>query len=327
MLAAGRSVNFYMAHGGTSFGVWAGANAVEDGGTVVLQPTVSSYDYDAPIAEDGTPTAKFGAFRDVIIAHTGNTPPEPPPLPPRLPAATAAVTESVSLATVLDRRPVITSATPRSFEELGVHQGVVRYRTRVAGPYPEASLSLDGLADLGTVIIDGRIRSRVGRSALDDQFPVGPSTLELAEENALDVLVSSLGRINFGRHLGDSKGLAAIRLDFQHLHGYQQAGLDLTELPELDWSGPAPAAGEPGFHRTMIDIATPGDGFLALPGWHHGYLFLNGFNLGRYWSIGPQRTLYAPAPLWRPGSNELVVAELGAGSGSVIELRSEPDLG
>lgn len=327
MLAAGRSVNFYMAHGGTTFGVWAGANAVEEGGTVALQPTISSYDYDAPIAEDGGTTAKFDAFRAVITAHTGITPPDPPPLPPRLPAGTATVTESLALAAVLDGRPVITSATPRSFEDLGMHQGVVRYRTRVAGPYPEAEVSLDGLADLGTVIIDGRVRARVGRTALDDQFPVGPSRVELAETNTLDVLVSSLGRINFGRHLGDSKGLSAIRLDFQHLHGYEQAGLDLTELPELDWPGPAPADGEPGFHRAMIEIDRPGDGFLALPGWHHGYLFLNGFNLGRYWSIGPQRTLYAPAPLWRPGRNELIIAELGGGGGSEIELRSAPDLG
>ncbi len=320
-------MNFYLARGGTSFGVWAGANALEDGGDVILQPTVSSYDYDAPIAEDGSTTAKFDAFREVIAAHTGSTPPEPPDLPQRLAAASVPVSERLALAAVLDDRPVINSATPRSFEELGVHQGVVRYRTRLTGPYAEASVSLDGLADLGTVIIDGQVRARVGRMALDDQIPVGPSRLELAADSTLDVLVSSLGRINFGRHLGDSKGLAAIRLEFQQQHGYQQAGLDLTELPELDWTGPSPAAGEPGFHRAMIDSSTPGDGFLALPGWHHGYLFLNGFNLGRYWSIGPQRTLYAPAPLWRPGPNELVVAELGAGSGTVIELRSEPELG
>lgn len=327
MLEAGRSVNFYMAHGGTSFGVWAGANAVEDGGTVVLQPTISSYDYDAPIAEDGTLTAKYDAFRDVIMKHTGVTPPEPPPLPERLPAGTATVTERVSLAAVLNRQPVIESVTPLTFEELGVHQGVVRYRTSAGGPYPEAKLTLDGLADLGTVIIDDAVRARVGRMPLDDRFPAGPATVELAAQNTVDVLVSSLGRINFGRHLGDSKGLAAVRLDFQHLMGFRQSALDLTSLPELDWTDPEPGPDQPGFHRAELEIERPADGYLALPDWHHGYLFLNGFNLGRYWSIGPQRALYAPAPLWRAGRNELIIAELGGGSGTMIELRDAPDLG
>lgn len=47
-----------------------------------------------------------------------------------------------------------------------------------------------------------------------------------------------------------------------------------------------------------------------MSGWGHGYVFLNGFNLGRYWSeAGPQRSLYAPAPLWREGTNEVVILE------------------
>ncbi|WP_217585259.1 beta-galactosidase, partial [Microbacterium sp. GbtcB4] len=45
----GGSVSLYMAHGGTNFGLWNGAN--DD---LVLQPTVTSYDSDAPIGEDGT---------------------------------------------------------------------------------------------------------------------------------------------------------------------------------------------------------------------------------------------------------------------------------
>jgi hypothetical protein len=32
--------------------------------------------------------------------------------------------------------------------------------------------------------------------------------------------------------------------------------------------------------------------------------------VGRYWDIGPTRTLYVPAPLLRVGNNELVIFEL-----------------
>src|SRR5690625_204099 len=66
LLAAGASVNLYMAHGGTNFGFTNGAN---DKGN--YRPTITSYDYDAPMAEDGTPTDKFDALQSVIRAHRG----------------------------------------------------------------------------------------------------------------------------------------------------------------------------------------------------------------------------------------------------------------
>ena len=53
LLAAGASVNFYMFHGGTNFGLTNGAN---DKG--LYQPIVTSYDYDAPLDEAGDPTGE-----------------------------------------------------------------------------------------------------------------------------------------------------------------------------------------------------------------------------------------------------------------------------
>lgn len=32
-------------------------------------------------------------------------------------------------------------------------------------------------------------------------------------------------------------------------------------------------------------------------------MFVNGVNVGRYWSVGPQKRLYIPAPLLRKGPN------------------------
>jgi beta-galactosidase len=64
LLAAGASVNIYMFHGGTNFGFTNGAN---DKG--IYEPTITSYDYDAPLSEDGFPTDKYFAFRDVIAKH------------------------------------------------------------------------------------------------------------------------------------------------------------------------------------------------------------------------------------------------------------------
>ncbi|SDS30123.1 glycoside hydrolase family 35 protein [Microlunatus soli] len=327
MLAAGRSVNLYMAHGGTSFGTWAGANLGPDGD---LQPTITSYDYDAPIAEDGRSTDKFEAFRRVIAEHTGLEPDRLPEPGPVLAERTVPVTESVALDAVLDQLDAVPSPTPERFERLGLHHGVTRYRTSIAGPIA-GRVSLSGLADLADIVVDGSVVGRLGRSAIDAAYPAAADhgvDLELADgDHRLDVVVHSLGRVNFGPGLGDRKGLGSVRLDYQHLFGFEQAALDLTALPDLStapWAAPTDAAG---FFRTTVTVDTTGDSYLELPGWQHGYLFLNGFNLGRYWNtVAPQRTLYAPAPLWRQGANELVILEFGH-PGRELALRSTPDLG
>jgi len=328
MLADGRSVNLYMAHGGTSFGTWAGANASETG---ELQPTVSSYDYDSPIAEDGRTTAKFEAFRQVIAEHTGVTAPRPPADPQIQPEQTIAVTEGVDLQIVLDHVSPVRSATPQRFEHLGLHHGAVRYRTTITGPLT-GMVRLSGLADLAEIRLDGRPVGRLGRSEIDPAYPSATDNgVEIAigaGQHRLDVTVHSLGRINFGPYLGDRKGLGAIRLDYQHQFGFDHAALDLTAGPEFPgalWSS-EPGDG-PGCYRATVELDAVGDTHLELPGWHTGYLFLNGFNLGRYWNaVPPQRTLYAPAPLWRTGSNELVVVEFGS-AGREIGFRARPVLG
>ncbi|TDE96047.1 beta-galactosidase [Occultella glacieicola] len=345
MLADGRSVNFYMAHGGTNFGVWAGANChdlEDDAAEPQYQPTITSYDYDAPIAEDGTLTAKFDAFRDVIAAHTGRTPPAPPPPAARLAPRAVEVTATLDLAAVLDGVAPIRGAIPRSFERLGIHHGVVRYLTTVDAtttPIPPADLHLDGLADLASVVVNGALIGRLGRTRADAAYGPARDGLRITLDrpvNTIEITVASLGRVNFGRHLRDEKGLRAVRYSHQHLFSWTHAGLDLTTLPELDWTAAATAAVGPvgGLHRAVVELTEQDrarDAYIALPGWHHGHVFLNGFNLGRYWNpAGPQRTLYAPAPLWRAGANELVIAELtlpADAPGGPIEIRDTPQLG
>jgi beta-galactosidase len=58
-----------------------------------------------------------------------------------------------------------------------------------------------------------------------------------------------------------------------------------------------------------------------------GIAWLNGFCLGRYWSRGPQRTLYVPGPVTRNEGNELVLLELGAAAVGELRFVAAPDLG
>jgi beta-galactosidase len=162
---------------------------------------------------------------------------------------------------------------------------------------------------------------------LDRNQPSGTLNLSLTKPaTQLDILVDVMGRVNYGPYLADRKGIdrwVAMSTQ-QKLFGWEIRPLPLEDLSRLRFTT-GPVSG-PAFHRATVELASPEDGFVALPGWEKGIVWLNGFNLGRYWKIGPQRTLYAPKPLWRRGVNEIVVLELHQ-PGATIEVRPEADLG
>ncbi|MEV0644660.1 beta-galactosidase family protein [Phytomonospora sp. NPDC050363] len=318
MLESGASVNIYMAHGGTNFGTWAGAN--HDGR---YQPTVTSYDYDAPIDERGAATVKYGLFREVI----GRFLPldvEPPAPAPVLPPRRIALTETLPLRTAMAGLPFHTSAVPPTFEQLGVDHAVVMYRHTLRGPRETQKLTVDDLRDRAQVYLDGKelaVLERDGVNELD--------LASAAPEATLELLVESMGRVNYGPLVGECKGiLGGVRHRLQTLHGWESRVFGLDDISGLPW-GTGDAAAGPAFHRGTFTAEDVADGFLALPGWVKGYVWVNGFALGRYWQVGPQRTLYVPWPLVETGVNEIVVLELHPErvTDKSVELVSAPDLG
>ncbi|MDT0435377.1 MULTISPECIES: glycoside hydrolase family 35 protein [Streptomyces] len=313
ILECGASVNLYMAHGGTSFGGWAGANrgggARHEG---VLEPDVTSYDYDAPIDECGRPTEKFWRFREVLAGFADGPPPEVPPAPPVLSARVAAVVagwappdavlEAFGGAEVA--RPV-----PPTFEELDVDRGLVRYAVRVPGPRGAYPLTARGLRDLAVVSVDG-VRAGVLREDAE--------TLErpVAGDARVELWVESLGRVNYGPRAGEPKGITGGLLhERQFLHGVSARGLRLDALESAaDVRAVAvralPGDGARGLYRGSARVRGAGDAWLELPGWTRGFVWVNGFALGRYWSVGPQRSLFVPGPVLREGGNEVWLLEL-----------------
>ncbi|GAA3016610.1 glycoside hydrolase family 35 protein [Streptomyces fulvorobeus] len=327
ILAAGASVNLYMAHGGTNFSTWAGANTKDPATGERYLPTVTSYDYDAPIDERGGVTEKFSAFRDVLRAYAVEPLPEPEPPAPLLLPASVELTESVRLFDVLDALagPGVSAPEPPSFEELGTGHGLVLYESWIPGPRGPYPLSVQGLADRAHVFVDGRAvgvleRDRV-ESIEDVAVPGAQARVEL--------LVESMGRINYGAGLGDRKGVRRVLHTQQMLHGWTARAVELGHgTPDaLPWGATGADRG-PVFHRGSLEVAEPADTYLALPGWGKGYVWVNGFCLGRYWEErGPQRTLYVPWPLLEAGRNEIVVLELDGCDRPVVELRRDADLG
>ncbi|MFB7862003.1 beta-galactosidase family protein [Streptomyces sp. NPDC056069] len=321
ILECGASVNVYMAHGGTSFGGWAGANRAGRLHGGVLRPTVTSYDYDAPVDEAGLPTEKFWLFREVLAGYADGPLPGVPEAPARIGApAAGTVTEWAPLAEVLGVLGDEESDTPLppTFEELGVDRGLVRYRVEVPGPRQPYPLAVSGLRDRATVYVDGVLAGVLDTEEAELPEPVaGPAVVEL--------WVESLGRVNYGPRLAEPKGVTGgVRHERQYLHGVRARGLRLdafeaAAVAKVPW-GAVPADAGPGLHRGAVVVVSPGDAALRLPGWTRGFVWVNGFCLGRYWNAGPQESLFVPGPVLREGVNEVWVLELAGGPGDAVEL-------
>ncbi|MFF4499174.1 beta-galactosidase family protein [Streptomyces sp. NPDC001401] len=310
ILECGASVNLYMAHGGTSFAGWAGANrgggALHEG---PLEPDVTSYDYDAPIDEFGRPTEKFWRFREVLAEYAQVPLPELPPAPARLGApAEVRLDGWAPLDVVLEARggPETSAPVPPTFEELDVDRGLVRYAVTVPGPRQPYPLTARGLRDLAVVYVDGE---RAGVLAEGDEQLKEP----VAGHARVELWVESLGRVNYGPRSGESKGVTGGLLhERQYLHDVRARGLRLDALDDIGDVPLQPLAedGAPGLYRGTVTVRGAGDARLELPGWTRGFAWVNGFNLGRYWSAGPQRSLYVPGPVLREGENEVWLLEL-----------------
>ncbi|MFJ8533753.1 beta-galactosidase [Streptomyces sp. NPDC093591] len=321
LLFAGASVNIYMFHGGTNFGFTNGANHKH-----AYEPTVTSYDYDAALTECGDPGPKYHAFREVIARHAP-VPAEPAPTPaPKLPVTTVELDRRAALlphASAL-AEPVRTDD-PATMNELDVQTGYALYRTTFEAAGDGLLHFAGGVGDRAQVFVDGAPVGVLERERQDETLPV-----RVPRPGAtLEVLVENMGGVNYGPRIGAPKGL----LGPVSFHGTALRGWDCHPLPldTLDAvrfePSEATTAAEPAFHHGTFDVDSPADTFLALPGWTKGQAWINGFHLGRYWNRGPQHTLYVPAPVLRPGTNDLVVLELHATTATRVQLTDTADLG
>lgn len=322
MLKAGASVNFYMFHGGTNFGFMAGANYGDDG----LQADVTSYDYDAPLSEWGEPTAKFHAAREVINRHFPLPPLNMPPPIPRRGFGEVSLDEAAPLLAQAERiaQPV-EAAAPLTMEELDLDAGFVLYRTTLEGPLESVDLNLKTCHDRAQIFLDGE---SLGVFERDQKSPA--AKLALSEgEHVLEILVENIARINYGPHLAERKGIVdGVRLGYQFHFGWTHFALPLDNLELLEYETSQGTPKGPCVFRGQFEVDELADTFVDLTGWKKGAVWINGFNLGRFWDIGPQRRLYLPGPLLRVGKNELLVLELhDAPAERRVTLVDTPDLG
>jgi beta-galactosidase len=309
------SFNLYMFHGGTNFGFTSGANVYDD----TYSPTVTSYDYGAPLDEAGRPTPKYWAFREVLAQHqpNGASLPDLPPATKVIAIPDIRLTESARLFDNLP--PPIASATPRAMEHFGQSSGAILYRTSIAGLVAR-TLEIVEPHDYAQVYVDGKLVATLDRR-------MKQSTVELPPGgDRLDILVEALGRVNYGPHLIDPKGITRrVVLGQTTLMGWHVYPLPLSGdnlLASLRYA-PAADAG-PAFHRGTFALSETGDTFLDLRAWRKGVVWVNGRNLGRFWRVGPQQTVYCPGCWLSTGRNEIVVFDLEANGRQPLRGLSEP---
>jgi beta-galactosidase len=320
VLSAGISINLYMFHGGTTRGFMNGANMSRKD---PYSPQTSSYDYDAPLDEEGNPAPKFFKFREVIEKHLlpGQKLPPVPAKHPTISISQIKLSKKASLFANLGQ-PVINEH-PLCFEDLNLGYGFVLYRTKLKNAI-NGVLKIKEMRDYATVYVDGK---RV--STLDRRLKQDSAQISAAANSTLDILVENNGRINYGPYLIDNRqGITEkVTLNNDELTGWKMykfpfrttTGIKFATNKKSDDARPALFAG-------TFNLTKPGDTFLDIHGFGKGFVFLNGHNLGKYWFIGPQQTLYIPGCWLKKGLNQIEVFDELKGNHVSISTLNHPVL-
>ena len=294
----GASFNFYVFSGGTNWGFYSGANA-DRRNTYNPQPT--SYDFDAPLTEYGYMTEKYYKIRDKI-GEWKKLPHYPIDNYPVADYGEIEFVETAPLWKNLDRLdPSPVSATRvMTFENLDVDFGFVVYRTVLSGG---GKLRLEKVHDRAYVFVNGKYFGLIDRLTLEVVKVVA------SKGDVLDLLVENQGRINHGYDMFDPKGIFGnVYMNNVLLFDWKMYRLRMDDLSNLQWEKTEKVEG-PAFYRAVKKIENPVDTFINPKGWTKGHIYVNRLNIGRYWTIGPQLTLYCPAPLLKEGENEFIVFE------------------
>ena len=304
MLKNGISVNIYMFHGGTNFAYYAGAN----GSDSHYDSDTTSYDYSAVLTENGAPSDKFEAFKSVIRKRVPSATFGPMPDPiPIITLPEIKLTQSTNLFQQLPAE-FISSKQPLKMEQLGQSLGFILYETTLEGPV-HGKLKVDRIQDRGQVYIDGKQVGIFDRRSKKLSLPIHLS----AGKHKLQILVENMGRVNFGHGMrNERKGLhGKVTLAGKEITDWKNFSLPMADCKGIDFE--KSGASLPVLKRGEFSVSEQGDAWLNMEKWGKGVVWINGHNLGRYWSRGCQQTLYVPGCWLNHGANarnEVVVLEL-----------------
>ena len=326
VLANGISINLYMFHGGTTRGFMNGANMSRND---PYSPQTSSYDYDAPLDEAGNTTPKYFKFREIIQKHLA--PGEKlPPVPANNKTIAIKNIKLTGRAPLFANLPTpVIADKPLSFEDLNQGYGFVLYQTTVKDA-TSGLLKIKELRDFATVYLNGKQIAVLDRHLKQDSLKLE----QIPANSSLEILVENNGRINYGPYLTDNRQGITEKVT---LAGAELNGWEMYKFPFKSLSGihfrPVNAYAISEFHNSIaglyrgtFNLTKTGDTYLDLSSFGKGFVFLNGHNLGKYWYVGPQQTLYVPASWLKKGVNEIVIFDELKGGHTYIKALNKPIL-
>jgi len=317
-LDLGASFNFYMFCGGTNFAFTAGAN--HDG---CYSPTVTSYDYDALLTEWGDYTPKYHVVRRLLHKHLGIKKEQLPPPPMLQHIGKVYFTHSASFIDQARNVGAIQkSLEPMTMEEMGQWHGYILYRTVLGGAYSAGTITVDGLCDRAHVFLDGQLLGTVYRGDGTCSLPFPGVSHHGA---TLEIFAESLGRVNYGHEIYDRKGIAGARINGQRLFYWENIAIGKETLKDLSFTAGTDAK-LPAIFRGTFHTDSRDDCFIHPTGFTNGIILVNGFNLGRYREIGPQRSLYLPGAILKK-ENTVEIVELDCITHPTAEITDKHDLG
>ncbi len=298
-----RSVNFYVIHGGTNFGFTAGSNAFSP---TQFQPDITSYDYDAPISEQGLPTAKYFMLRRLIQQYVDHKIPEVIPAVKTIEIDAIKMTSANNLLNFV--LPQIKSPQPRPMEDFGQNQGIISYKTKLVG-HKSGKLKIWEPHDYTLVFLNGKFIDTVLRDGGNWEVVLPKTDTPYPE---LEIVVEGMGHINFAQFMIDRKGIT----DRVTLNGMTLMNWETRLYPmddkfikesriQIDKKADEPRPGN--FFTGSFMLEQVGDTYFDMSNYSKGMIYINGHNLGRYWNIGPQQRLYCPASWLQKGKNDIVV--------------------
>ncbi|RXG11679.1 beta-galactosidase [Leeuwenhoekiella aestuarii] len=293
--------NLYMAHGGTNFGFTSGANYNDEHD---IQPDITSYDYDAPISEAGWATPKYDSIRALMQHYAPYDIPDVPEQIPVIEIPKISLSKTSDALSYIKKQNPVTSDSPLTFEELEQGYGYVLYKKRFTQPIT-GTLKVPGLRDFATVYVNGK---KVGE--LNRVFNTYEMPIKIPFNGSLEILVENMGRINYGSEIVNNlKGIIkpVTINDYEITGGWEMYKAPFTKAPQ-DLKSATVKTGRPVIYSGNFELDNLGDTFLDVCNLGKGIVFVNGHNLGRYWKVGPQQTLYVPG-CWLKENNKIVVFE------------------
>ena len=302
-LNAGVSFNYYMVHGGTNFAFTSGANYDKNHD---IQPDLTSYDYDAPISEAGWATPKFKAIRELFQKSVSNKIPAIPAPIPVIEIPSIKLDKTVDLFAIKEKMKPIVSDTPLTFEDLNQGNGYVLYSKHFTQPI-NGKLEIMGLRDYALVYVNGE---KVGE--LNRYYKNYSCDIDIPFNATLDILVENMGRINYGPGIiHNLKGIISpVTIAGNEITSdWNMYKFPMDHEPDIRANSNSYTKSQPVIYNGSFSLTKTGDTFLDMSKWGKGIVFVNGHNLGRYWKVGPQQTLYLPGAWLKKGKNKITIFE------------------